>query len=149
MENTCGNNQATEATLTKLHVNALYWPKAIDEIFRKPGMYDTNADSNDQCYLHAEFSFLKRCYSLLYQSLLPNTKLVVLVLSQDMEMSSSMQSYIFSGENARVQCQRIINVLLVLLDAKRNYMQFCNLLNAVTVLSDLRNKLIEGMSITM
>ena len=85
------------------------------------------------------------CYSLLYQSLLPNSEVTICVLKQYIEISSCTRAYILKGENARIRSQRVCNFLLVLLDSKGDYMQFCYLLNKITVLSDLQYRLIAGM----
>ncbi|XP_065894258.1 uncharacterized protein [Dysidea avara] len=102
----------------------LYGPQMIDGIMRKP-----------------EFSLLIRYYNLLYQSLMPNCKLTIKILKQHLEVSSDVESFIVNGESSRIRCQRIINLLLVQLDTTRDYKNFCNLFNMISVMTDLPDKL--------
>ncbi|XP_065885277.1 uncharacterized protein [Dysidea avara] len=108
-------------------VVCLYGPQIIDVIMRKP-----------------EFSFLIKQYYLLYQSLIPNCKLTIKLLKQHIEITSDVERFIVNGESSRIRCQRIINLLLVQLDTTRNYKHFCCLLNMVTVMTYLPDKLMAG-----
>ncbi|XP_065894902.1 uncharacterized protein [Dysidea avara] len=106
-------------------MDALYGPTTTKAIMKKP-----------------EFSFLERWYYVLYQSLIPNSKLTVNVLKQQVNMPSEVEVYILSGENSRMKCHRVAQFLLVHLDHERCYMKFCYQLSTVSVLPDLPYKLI-------
>jgi len=110
----------------------LYGPQVIDMIIRKPGKI-TIITHLLQCYYcyWTEFSFLIRCYNLLYQSLIPNCKLTIKILKQHLEIPSDVESFIVNGESSRIRCQRIINLLLVQLDSTRDYKQFISLFNQI------------------
>ena len=92
-----------------------------------------------------EFSILIRYYNLLYQSLIPNCKLTIEILKQHLEIPSDVESYIVNGESSRIRCQRIINLLLVQLDTTRDYKQFCDLFNMISIMIDLPDKLRKGI----
>ena len=98
-------------------------------------------------FLLTEFTFLIKYYSLLYQSLIPNSNLIISILKQHLAVPAHIEYFIFDGENRSVRCQRILNLLLVHLDNKRDYRQFCYLFSAVSVLTDLPHRLIEGILI--
>lgn len=93
-----------------------------------------------------EFSFLLRQYNLLYQSLIPNCKLTIKTLKQHVEMPHGVENFIVSGECSRIRCQRIIDFLLVHLDATKNHEQFCRLFDRISIIADLPDKLRAGMS---
>jgi len=101
-------------------------------------------NQNNCCFYPTEFSFLNKHYNLLYQSLIPNCKLTIKILKQHLEITSDAERFIVSEDNLRVRCQRIINFLLVWLDTKRDYKQFCYLFNMITVMVDLPDKLRTG-----
>ena len=86
-----------------------------------------------------------RYYNLLYQSLIPNCKLTVKTLKLHVEIPSNVENFVINGETSRIRCQRIINFLLVQLDTTRNYNQFCNLLDKISIAADLSEKLRAGM----
>lgn len=90
------------------------------------------------------FSFLNNHYNLLYQALIPNCKLTINILRKHLEVSDSVREYILDGDNPRIKCQRVLNLLISHLDSERNYLQFCYLFNMISVLSDLPNKIITG-----
>jgi len=96
-----------------------------------------------------EFSFLIRYYNLLYQSLIPNCKLTITILKQHLEIPSDVESSIVNEGSSRIRCQRIINLLLAQLDTTRDYKQFCDLFNKVSVMTDITDKLRTGMIITV
>ncbi|XP_065900591.1 uncharacterized protein [Dysidea avara] len=104
--------------------HSMYGPEVIDVIKRKP-----------------EFSFLIRYYDLLYQSLMPNCKLTIKILKQHLEISSDVERFIVDGESPRIRCQRILNFLVVQLDATRDYKSFCCLFKMISVMPDLPDKL--------
>ncbi|XP_065889566.1 uncharacterized protein [Dysidea avara] len=104
----------------------LYGQHVIDKMKKKP-----------------EFSFLITHYNLLYQSIIPNPRLSINILSQHINISRSVAQYIIDGSSRRVRCQRIINVLLVNLNSVRDYMQFCFQLNTISALTDLPCKMIR------
>ena len=93
---------------------------------------------------HTEFSFLIRCYNLLYQSLIPNSKLTINTLKVHLKFSNSVESYILSGRNPRIRCQRILNMQIVHLDRERDYAQFCHLINMISIITDLSHRLSIG-----
>ena len=84
-------------------------------------------------------------YHLLYQSLIPNCSLTIKVLRQHLSISHGVELYILNGASPRLRCQRLVNFLLVHLDDLKDYAQFCDHLNLVSVLNDLPNRLIAGM----
>ena len=90
------------------------------------------------------FSFLSSHYSLLYQALIPNCKLTINILKEHLEVSDSAREYVLEGDNPRMKCQRVLNLLIGHLDNERNYLQFCHLFSMISVMSDLPNKLIAG-----
>ena len=85
-----------------------------------------------------------RCYNLLYQSLIPNSKLTINTLKVHLKFSNCVESYILSGRNPRIRCQRILNMLIVHLDRERDYAQFCHLINMISVITDLSHRLSIG-----
>ena len=91
-----------------------------------------------------EFSFLIRCYNFLYQSLIPNCNLTIKILKQHLKVPKEVESFIVGGENSRIRCQRIINLLLVQLDTTRDYKHFCDLFSKISVMTDLPDKLMTG-----
>jgi len=91
-----------------------------------------------------EFSFLATCYNLLYQSLIPNCKLTTKILKQNLEIPGDVESFIVNGESSRIRCQRIINLLIVQLDATKDCKYFCDLFNMISVTTDLTDKLKMG-----
>ena len=59
-----------------------------------------------------------------------------------------MENYILSGKNPRIRCQRILNLLIVHLDTERDYLQFCHLINMISVMTThLSHRLSTGMYI--
>ena len=78
---------------------------------------------------------------------MPNCKLTIKILKQHLEVSSDVESFIVNGESSRIRCQRIINLLLVQLDTTRDYKNFCNLFNMISVMTDLPDKLRKGIMI--
>ncbi|XP_065894594.1 uncharacterized protein [Dysidea avara] len=104
--------------------DCLYGSQVIDVIMRKP-----------------EFSFLIRYYNLLYQCLIPNCKLTIKILKRLIKIPSDVESFIINGESLRIRCQRVINLLLVQLDATRDYKHFCYLFNMISVMPSITNKL--------
>jgi len=95
-------------------------------------------------FISTGFSFLNNLYCLLYQSLIPNCKLTVNILKENLEISDNTKDYILEGDNPRIRCQRVLNLLIVNLDRERDYMQFCFLYNMISVMTDLPYKLITG-----
>ena len=95
-------------------------------------------------YFSIEFSFLIRYYSLLYQSLIPNCKLTINTLRQHISISDNIEQYIVGAASHRTSCQRLINFLLTRLYSEKDYMQFCYLLNIISVMTDLPYRLITG-----
>ena len=93
--------------------------------------------------IYTEFSFLIRYYNLLYQSLIPNSKLTINTLKVHLKITDCVESYILGGRNPRTRCQRILNMLIVHLDRERDYAQFCHLINMVSV-TDLSHRLSTG-----
>ena len=98
-------------------------------------------------YNSLEFVFLNRLYSLLYQSLIPNCELTINTLKEHMEICDDTRNYILEGVDPRIKCQRVINMLVVHLDKTRDYMQFCCLINLISVLTDLPYRLISGLTV--
>ena len=95
-------------------------------------------------YFSIEFSFLIKYYSLLYQSLIPNCKLTINTLRQYISISDNIEQYIVGAASHRTSCQRLINFLLTHLYSEKDYMQFCYLLNIISVMIDLPYRLITG-----
>jgi len=95
-------------------------------------------------FLLAEFSFMRSYYHLLYQSIIPNCELTIKLLRQDIEIVSEVENFLVNEESSRVRCQRIINVLLVHLNNTKDYKMFCHLLDMITVMSGLVEKLRAG-----
>ena len=93
-----------------------------------------------------EFSFLITHYNLLYQSIIPNPKLTITTLSRHLSIDENVTKYIYDGSTHRIQCQRILNFLLVnVADGVQDYMQFCYCFGAISVLTYLPYKIIGGM----
>lgn len=92
-----------------------------------------------------EFSFLVTHYCLLYQSIIPNPKVTITALSQHLSIDGIVVKYIYDGSTRRIQCQRILNFLLVNLETGvQDYMQFCYCFSKVSVLTKLPYKMIAG-----
>ena len=64
-----------------------------------------------------------------------------------MDVSDDTKNYILEGANRRTKCQRVLNLLIVHLDKERDFMQFCNLFNMISIISDLPHKFIAGITI--
>ena len=107
----------------------------INIIMQKPGKSNNVLNNCCSFFYHTEFSFLIRYYNLLYQSLIPNTKLTINTLKVHLKFSNFMENYILSGKNPRIRCQRILNLLIVHLDIERDYVQFCHLINMISVMT--------------
>ena len=80
---------------------------------------------------------------------MPNCKLTIKILKQHLEISSDVERFIVDGESPRIRCQRILNFLVVQLDATRDYKSFCCLFKMISVMPDLPDKLRTGMMIIM
>jgi len=92
----------------------------------------------------AEFSFLTTYYDLLYQSIIPNPRLIISTLCNHITISESVAQYITDGSNPRLRCQRVINFLLVKLENDGDYTQFCFQFGTISVLTNLPQKLLTG-----
>jgi len=91
-------------------------------------------------YYYPEQSFhlrITKHYNFLYQSLIPNCELTIKILKPHLNIPSDVESFVINGENPRIRCQRIINLLLVQLDTTRNYKHFCYLFTMISVITDL------------
>ena len=119
----------------------------IDMIMNKPGMIRCLNCVILYFYFSIEFSFLIRYYSLLYQSLIPNCKLTINTLRQHITISDNIEQYIVGAASHRTSCQRLINFLLTRLYSENDYMQFCYLLNIISVMTDLPYRMITGTHI--
>ena len=64
-----------------------------------------------------------------------------------MDVSDDTKNYILEGANRRTKCQRVLNLLIIHLDKERDFMQFCNLFNMISIISDLPHKFIVGITI--
>ena len=93
---------------------------------------------------HVEFALLSKQYNVLYQSLIPNCKLTIKILRHHFTITDQVEQYILSGDSRRLCCQRVMNVLLVHLDIVKDYHQFCNWLDSVSVMDGLVNKIKTG-----
>ena len=65
-------------------------------------------------------------------------------MKEHLEISDNTKDYILEGDNPRIRCQRVLNLLIVHLDRERDYMKFCFLFNMISVISDLPYRLITG-----
>ena len=90
------------------------------------------------------FTILIKYYNLLYQSIIPNSNLIISILKQHLSIPPQTETFLLSGENRRIKSQKILNWLLVTLDSNRDYKQFCSLIGTVSVLTDLPHRLIRG-----
>ena len=115
-------------------------------IMNKPGMLRWLELCYLPFYFSIEFSFLRKYYSLLYQSLTPNCKLTINTLRQHISISDTIEQYIVGAANRRTSCQRFVDFLLIRLDSEKDYMQFCYLFNIISVIPNLTCKLIAGNS---
>ena len=106
-----------------------------------------------ECYVYyvlfyvcssTEFSFLNKYYNLLYQTLIPNCNLTINVLKKHLHVSDDTKNYILEGASQRIKCQRVLNLLIVHLDRGRDFMQFFNLFNLISIVTDLPHKFIAG-----
>ena len=125
----------------------LYGPQVIDRMMQKPGEIYISSIPQSLIlhFLNTELIFLGKYYHLLYQSLIPNCSLTIKVLRQHLSISHGVELYILNGASRRLRCQRLVNFLLVHLDDVKDYVQFCDHLNLVSVLTDLPNRIIAGM----
>lgn len=65
-------------------------------------------------------------------------------MRKHIEISDNLQNYILQGENHRIRCQRVLNLLIAYLDNTKDYMNFCYLLSIISVFSELPYRLIAG-----
>ena len=100
-------------------------------------------------FYFAEFSFLAKYYSLLYQSFIPNCSLTITTLRYHCSIPRNVENYILNENNRRKRCQRLLDFLLVQLDSHRDYMQFCYYLTLVSVITNLPFRLIAGKVLSM
>jgi len=134
-------NKKAGSTNHSLDLNCL---QVFDVIMRNPGKLGKLQSTNIVLLLSTEFLFLTRYYNLLYQSLIPNCKLTIKILKQHLEISSDVENFIVDGENSRIRCQRIINLLLLQLNKIKDYEQLRSLLNKISVVETLPDKLNSG-----
>ena len=128
------------------HVTELIEPQMIDMIMNKPGMISNlNCNICHVMYFSIEFAFLKRYYSLLYQSLIPNCKLSINRLRQHISISDNIEQYILGAGSHRTSCQRLLNFLLTHLNSEKNYVQFFRYFKTITVMTELPKRLLSGM----
>ena len=83
------------------------------------------------------YSFLVANYNLLYQCIIPSCRLTIATLRQHSDLSDEVEQHILAGSCARIRCQRLLNFLLDVLNADKDYMKFCYLLFLCTTLTDL------------
>ena len=68
------------------------------------------------------------------------------ILREHIEITSDVEQYILNRGSARQRCQQLLNFLLVRLDENKDYMEFCNLIQLTSVLSNLNAKMISGIT---
>ena len=69
------------------------------------------------------------------------------MVRQRHNISDTVEKYILSGRTARACLQRILNILILSLDTDQDYERFIDFLNAATVLADLPQRMIKGITI--
>ena len=83
----------------------------------------------------------------MYQSLIPNCRVTLSVIKQHYTINDATEQYIITGPTARARVQRLLNFLLTCLNADKDHIKFCTLINSITVLSELPHKMNEGNDI--
>ena len=96
------------------------------------------------CVIYTGYSFLAASYNLLYQCIMPNCKLIIANLRKHCDLSDETEKHILESSHARIRCQRLLNFMLDVLNADRDYMKFCYLLFLSTVVTDLPCQMISS-----
>ena len=96
------------------------------------------------CVIYTGYSFLAANYNLLYQCIIPNCRLTIATLRKHCDLPDEVEEHILESSSERVRCQRLLNFLLDVLNADKDYMKFCYLLFLSTVVTDLPCQLISS-----
>ena len=96
--------------------------------------------------LSTGYSFLATNYNLLYQCIMPNCRVTIANIRKHCDLSDEVEKEILKSTCARLRCQQLLNVMLEILNADKDYMKFCYLLFLSTVATDLSCYMISSKS---
>ena len=75
---------------------------------------------------------------------MPNSRLTIANLRKHCNLSDEAEEYILGSSCTRIRCQRLLNFMLDLLNADKDYMKFCYLLFLSTAVTDLPCQMISS-----